>query len=98
MMIASAVVPGRRSCAAAAGRRPQLPLLSGQQPPVGRLPAVTQLELDPAVDHPVELRQPERRTLAGEDADQLWGGKAIGAICQRPEHRLERLARVAPGE
>src|SRR5271165_4428115 len=73
-------------------------LLGRQQPPVGRLSAVAQLELDPAVEHPVELAEPDWRILAGEHADQLGRLGSVLALRQPVQDRLQRLARIPPGE
>src|SRR5438067_2017140 len=77
-----------------AGTRPEAAITAGllrrQQPPVARLPAVGDLDLD-AVGHQRAHRVAvERRALAGDQRDQF------GVAGQRLEHRGEGRLGLAP--
>src|ERR1019366_7042951 len=72
--------------------------LSRQQPPIRRLAAVSQLELDPAVDHALDLAEGHRRPLAGQHADQLGCEISLDTDGECAQHGLQRLAWVAPCE
>src|SRR5207244_12975452 len=85
----SVVVPRCKS------RRAAL-LLGGEQPPVGGLSALAQLELDAVACEALDLCQLERRILSREHADQLGRLSAVGRSEPR-QHRRERIRPIAPG-
>ena len=73
-------------------RRRSAPLLGGQQPPPARLSPLVGLDLDPVGDVGVDLRERDRRPLAGDHGDDLG---PLGEVLDR---RRQGRAGAAPGD
>src|SRR5438309_7965680 len=96
ILISLAVIPALSGVRRCDSRRAAL-LLGGEQPPVGGLSALAQLELDAGARDALDLRQLQRRVLSREHADQLRRRSAVGRGEPR-QHRCQRVRRIAPGQ